>query len=75
MSCNSYGETPICIVLCEESSYDLTKCFKHFSAILRPWHFYNVEFTYTSSPRKTARKITKILQSFGFKQILNRSNL
>ena len=29
--------------------------------------FYQVGFTYTSSAGKTARKITKLLQSFGFK--------
>ena len=38
----------------------------NFSVILQPRKFCKVEFTYICSSRETTRKITKILQPFGF---------
>ena len=42
--------------------YALIDILGNFSVILQPWNFCKVEFTYISSARETARKITKILQ-------------
>ena len=60
------GECPGPIALCEESPYDLMAILGSLSVILQPSNFYKVEFTSTSSAGKTARKIKKILRSFGF---------
>ena len=57
---------PLRIALCKESCYNLINALDPFSFIFQPWNFYIVNFTDTSSAGKTARKITKILQSFGF---------
>ena len=44
--------------------YDLINVLGHFSVFLQPQDFGKAEFTYISSARKAARKITKILRSF-----------
>ena len=47
--------------------YDLINVLSPFSVILQPWNLnLKVRFSYISSDRKIARKITKILRSFGF---------
>ena len=46
--------------------YHLINVLGPFSIILQPRNFYKVKFAYISSARETARKITKILQYFGF---------
>ena len=43
-----------------EIIYELIDVLGHFSVILQPCHFCNVEFTYVSSAGRIARKITKI---------------
>ena len=58
------GSLPI--VLREDNTYDLFDVLGLFSVILQQWNFYKVEFTYNSSAGKIARKIIKILRSFGF---------
>ena len=57
---------PLHIILWKESRYNVINVLGPFSLILQPWNSYVVKFTNTSSAGKTARKITKILQSFGF---------
>ena len=57
---------PLCIVLGEESLYDLIQCFRLFFSHFAAMKFCRVEFTYISSARKKVRKISKILRSFGF---------
>ena len=51
--------------LCGES-LQFDPCFRPLPATLQSLNFYKVEFADTSSAGKTARKITKILRSFGF---------
>ena len=53
-------------VLYKESPYNLVNVLDPFSVILQPRNLFKVKFTDTSSAGKSARKITKILRSFGF---------
>ena len=46
--------------------YALIDALGHCSVILQPWNFCKVEFTDICSACETRRKITKILQPFGF---------
>ena len=57
---------PLLIVLRAESPYDLINVLGPFLATIQTWDFCGVGFTDTFSAGKTRRKITKILQSFGF---------
>ena len=56
---------PLRIALCKESLYNMINVLGPFSVILQPLKFHKVEFTDTSYAGKTARKITKVLRSFG----------
>ena len=53
------------IVLCKESPYNLINVLGLFSVMLQLSNSCKVYFIYISSASKTARKITKILHSFG----------
>ena len=46
--------------------YDLINVAGPFAVILPPCYYCKGEFTYIFSSGRTARKITKILLSFGF---------
>ena len=57
---------PLSIVLCKDSPYNLMNVLGLFSVILQPRNFHNVKIINTFSASKTASKVTKILQSFGY---------
>ena len=58
---------PLPIALGEEGYYDLINVLCPFSVILQPSDFYyEVQFTYTPSAGKAARKVIKYFDQFGF---------
>ena len=63
-----------CIVLCEESPYDLIIDLGPFSVILQPWNFCEFEFTYFSSACKRVRKSKKYFDRPAFNYDLTHSN-
>ena len=65
MSYNS-RETPIAYFSVQVESLQLDQCFRPFFSHFATIKFYQVKFADTSIAGRTAKKVTKILRSFGF---------